>query len=64
MFSLQAMEVYIKAIKKIPNFKEAQVNLGQAYKDLGQLHDALRHFDMVTQIFSIYHTFYFLYLEM
>ena len=62
MFYLQAVEVYIKALKNIPNFKEAQVNLGQAYKDLGQLHDALRHFDMVKINFNMYHTSYFRYL--
>ena len=49
------MEVYIKALKSIPNFREAHVNLGQAYKDLGQLQNALMHFDMVNINLNICH---------
>ena len=49
------MEVYIKALKNIPNFREAHVNLGQAYKDLGQLQNALMHFDMVNINLNICH---------
>ncbi len=48
IFFLQAIDVYTKALKLIPRFKEAHVNMGQAYKDLGNLSAALEHFDKVT----------------
>ncbi len=47
MMLFQAVKVYTKALEKIPRYKEAHVNIGQAYKDLANLPFALKHFNKV-----------------
>ena len=44
---LQAVKVYSKALCLFPDFKEANVNVAQSYKELGMLPEALKHFDKV-----------------
>ncbi len=46
----QAVKIYSKALEKIPRYKEAHVNIGQAYKDLANLPFALKHFNKVYNV--------------
>ena len=46
-FCLQAVKVYSKALCLFPDFKEANVNVAQSYKELAMLPEGLKHFDKV-----------------